>query len=75
MDWVEARLEAIRSREEEELEEDEENANKKDGQAGKLKTSTNIARANSAPVTSQQASREQVSPLSSCPHPQRFFVC
>ncbi|KAH9957282.1 hypothetical protein BGW80DRAFT_1383013 [Lactifluus volemus] len=61
MDWVEARLEAIRSREEEELEEDEENANKKDGQAGKLKTSTNIARANSAPVTSQQASREQAS--------------
>ena len=70
MDWVEARLEAVRAREEEELEEDEENANKKDGQTSKLKASSNLARANSAPAAQQQSTREQVSP--SGPLPARF---
>jgi hypothetical protein len=74
MDWVEARLEAVRAREEEELEEDEETANKKDGQAGKLKVNANLARANSAPATTQQPSREQVSPSSIWPHPRGFRV-
>ncbi|KAI9453280.1 hypothetical protein F5148DRAFT_985607 [Russula earlei] len=60
MDWVEARLEAIRAREEEEDEEDEENANKKDGQAGKLKANSLLPRANSAPAVPQQPTREQV---------------
>ena len=72
MDWVEARLEAIRAREEEEDEEDEESAaskkeKEKDGQTGpgRLKASSSLPRANSAPAVPQQSPREQVSPLSS----------
>jgi hypothetical protein len=67
MDWVEARLEAVRAREEEEEEEDEESANKKDGQVGKLKagSTSNLPRANSAPAVPQQPPREQVSSPSS----------
>lgn len=66
MDWVEARLEAIRAREEEEDEEDEESAaskKEKDGQTGpgRLKTSSSLPRANSAPAVPQQTHREQVS--------------
>jgi len=68
MDWVEARLEAIRAREEEEDEEDEESAaskKEKDGQTGpgRLKASSSTPRANSAPAVPQQP-REQVSALS-----------
>ncbi|KAH9169168.1 hypothetical protein EDB89DRAFT_1986934 [Lactarius sanguifluus] len=64
MDWVEARLEAVRAREEEELEEDEENSSKKEGQASKLKASSTLARASSAPaVPQQQSPREQPGPL------------
>jgi hypothetical protein len=66
MDWVEARLEAVRSREEEEDEEDEENAAKKDaatsaaGQVGKLRpASSALPRPSSAPAVPQQAPREQ----------------
>ena len=60
MDWVEARLEAVRAREEEELEEDEESSSKKEGQASKLKASSSLARANSAPAVPQhQSPREQ----------------
>ena len=60
MDWVEARLEAVRAREEEELEEDEETSSKKEGQASKLKASSSLARANSAPAVPQhQSPREQ----------------
>ena len=71
MDWVEARLEAVRAREEEEDEEDEENASKKDGgQATKLRASSTLPRPNSAPAVSQQTPREQVRSgfhyLSSC---------
>lgn len=66
MDWVEARLEAIRAREEEEDEEDEESAaskKEKDGQTGpgRLKASSSLPRANSAPAVPQQSHREQVS--------------
>jgi hypothetical protein len=66
MDWVEARLEAIRAREEEEDEEDEESAaskKEKDGQTGpgRLKASSSLPRANSAPAVPQQTHREQVS--------------
>jgi hypothetical protein len=66
MDWVEARLEAIRAREEEEDEEDEESAaskKEKDGQTGpgRLKASSSLPRANSAPAVPQQTQREQVS--------------
>jgi len=61
MDWVEARLEAIRAREEEEDEEDEENAGKKDGgQTTKLRASSTLPRPNSAPAVPQQTTREQV---------------
>ena len=60
MDWVEARLEAVRAREEEELEEDEESSSKKEGQASKLKASSCLARASSAPAVPQhQSPREQ----------------
>jgi hypothetical protein len=61
MDWVEARLEAVRAREEEELEEDEETSSKKEGQASKLKASSSLARASSAPAVPQQhqSPREQ----------------
>ncbi|KAF8466778.1 hypothetical protein DFH94DRAFT_780087 [Russula ochroleuca] len=64
MDWVEARLEAIRAREEEEDEEDEESAASKkekegQGQTGRLKASSSLPRANSAPAVPQQATREQ----------------
>ncbi|KAI9457469.1 hypothetical protein BJY52DRAFT_1272668 [Lactarius psammicola] len=63
MDWVEARLEAVRAREEEELEEDEDNSSKKEGQASKLKANS-LARASSAPaVPQQQSPREQPGPL------------
>jgi hypothetical protein len=81
MDWVEARLEAIRAREEEEDEEDEEGAasrREKEGQSqshqaqagqtGRLKASAALPRANSAPAVPQQAPREQVS-LSPFPLP------
>ena len=66
MDWVEARLEAIRAREEEEDEEDEESAASKkeregQGQTGRLKASSSLPRANSAPAVPQQSPREQVS--------------
>ena len=70
MDWVEARLEAVRAREEEELEEDEETSSKKEGQASKLKASSSLARASSAPAVPQQhqSPREQpVGFLSSSP--------
>jgi hypothetical protein len=72
MDWVEARLEAIRAREEEEEEEDEESAaskKEKDAQTGpgRLKASSSLPRANSAPAVPQQAPREQVSSLSLFP--------
>ena len=70
MDWVEARLEAVRAREEEELEEDEETSSKKEGQASKLKASNSLARASSAPAVPQQhqSPREQpVGFLSSSP--------
>ena len=65
MDWVEARLEAIRAREEEEDEEDEESAaskKEKDSQTGpgRLKASSSLPRANSAPAVPQQSPREQV---------------
>ena len=61
MDWVEARLEAVRAREEEEDEEDEENAGKKDGgQATKLRANSTLPRPNSAPAVPQQTPREQV---------------
>ena len=68
MDWVEARLDAIRAREEEEDEEDEETAaskKEKEGQTGpgRLKASSSLPRANSAPAVPQQAPREQVSSL------------
>lgn len=65
MDWVEARLEAVRAREEEELEEDEETSSKKEGQASKLKASSSLARASSAPAVPQQhqSPREQPGPL------------
>jgi len=60
MNWVEARLEAVRAREEEELEEDEENSSKQ-GQASKLKAKVSLARASSAPAVPQQPSpREQL---------------
>jgi hypothetical protein len=73
MDWVEARLEAIRAREEEEEEEDEESAaskkEKEGGQTGtttgRLKASSSLPRANSAPAVPQQS--QQVS--SPSPHP------
>ena len=75
MDWVEARLEAVRAREEEEDEEDEENASKKDGgQATKLRASSTLPRPNSAPAVPQQTPREQVRSgflHPSCPPP--FF--
>jgi hypothetical protein len=64
MDWVEARLEAIRAREEEEEEEDEESAasrKEKEGGTGRLKASSSLPRANSAPAVPQQPPREQVS--------------
>lgn len=70
MDWVEARLEAVRAREEEELEEDEETSSKKEGQASKLKANSSLARASSAPAVPQQhaSPREQpVGFLSSSP--------
>ena len=78
MDWVEARLEAVRAREEEEDEEDEENASKKDGgQATKLRASSTLPRPNSAPAVPQQTPREQVRSgflhLPSCPPPFFFF--
>jgi hypothetical protein len=78
MDWVEARLEAIRAREEEEEEEDEESAaskKEKDGQTGpgRLKASSSLPRANSAPAVPQQTPREQVSSLFSLPSPSLFF--
>jgi hypothetical protein len=65
MDWVEARLEAIRAREEEEDEEDEDSAaskKEKDSQTGpgRLKASSSLPRANSAPAVPQQSPREQV---------------
>lgn len=75
MDWVEARLEAIRAREEEEDEEDEESAaskKDKDGQTGpgRLKaSSSSMPRANSAPAVPQQSPREQVSSLFLFPNP------
>ena len=85
MDWVEARLEAIRAREEEEDEEDEEGAasrREKEGQSqshqaqagqtGRLKASAALPRANSAPAVPQQAPREQVS-LSPFPLPRPFL--
>ena len=56
MNWVEARLEAVRAREEEELEEDEESSSKKEGQASKLKANVSLARASSAPAVPQQPS-------------------
>jgi hypothetical protein len=85
MDWVEARLEAIRAREEEEDEEDEEGAASRRekeggqsqshqaqaGQTGRLKASAALPRANSAPAVPQQAPREQVS-LSPFPLPPPF---
>jgi hypothetical protein len=67
LDWVEARLEAVRAREEEEDEEDEEGAASRrekegqQGQTGRLKASAALPRANSAPAVPQQAPREQVS--------------
>ena len=64
MDWVEARLEAVRAREEEELEEDEENSSKKDGQASKLKASSSLARASSAPAVPQQQQSPREQPVS-----------
>lgn len=80
MDWVEARLEAIRAREEEEDEEDEESAaskKEKDGQTGpgRLKASSSLPRANSAPAVPQHSPREQVSSLFPIPHslPQSLF--
>ena len=79
MDWVEARLEAIRAREEEEDEEDEDSAaskKDKDGQTGpgRLKASSSLSRANSAPAVPQQSPREQVSSLSPLsPTPRSFF--
>ena len=78
MDWVEARLEAVRAREEEEDEEDEENASKKDGgQATKLRASSTLPRPSSAPAVPQQTPREQVRSgslhLPSCPLPPFFF--
>jgi hypothetical protein len=68
MDWVEARLEAIRAREEEEDEEDEESAaskKEKEGQTGpgRLKPSSGLPRPNSAPAVPQPSPREQVSSL------------
>lgn len=79
MDWVEARLEAIRAREEEEDEEDEESAaskKEKEGQshAGRLKASSSLPRANSAPAVPQQSPREQVSSPSPSPHPPGFIA-
>ena len=73
MDWVEARLEAIRAREEEEDEEDEESAaskKEKEGQTGpgRLKPSSGLPRPNSAPAVPQQSPREQVSSLSPFPN-------
>jgi hypothetical protein len=78
MDWVEARLEAIRAREEEEDEEDEESAaskKEKDGQTGpgRLKASSSLPRANSAPAVPQHSPREQVSSLFPIPSPSFFF--
>ncbi len=63
MDWVEARLEAVRAREEEELEEDEENSSKKEGQASKLKANS-LARASSAPAVPQQQQSPREQPVS-----------
>ena len=78
MDWVEARLEAVRAREEEEDEEDEENASKKDGgQATKLRASSTLPRPNSAPAVPQQTPREQVRSgflHPSCPPPFFFLL-
>ena len=81
MDWVEARLEAIRAREEEEDEEDEDSAaskKEKDGQTGpgRLKATSSLPRANSAPAVPQQSPREQVSSLSLPPSllPVVFFL-
>jgi hypothetical protein len=79
MDWVEARLEAIRAREEEEDEEDEESAaskKEKDGQTGpgRLKASSSLPRANSAPAVPQQAHREQVSSLFPLHSPSHSFL-
>ncbi|KAI0295150.1 hypothetical protein B0F90DRAFT_1752289 [Multifurca ochricompacta] len=53
MDWVEARLEAVRAREEEELEEDEENASKKDSERRQP------PRASSAPAVPPQPPKDQ----------------
>lgn len=79
MDWVEARLEAIRAREEEEDEEDEESAASKkekegQGQTGRLKASSSLPRANSAPAVPQQSPREQVSSPFPFPHPLVSFI-
>ena len=80
MDWVEARLEAIRAREEEEDEEDEESAaskKEKEGQSqsGRLKASSSLPRANGAPAVPQQSPREQVSlPSPSSPSPGFPFI-
>lgn len=81
MDWVEARLEAIRAREEEEDEEDEESSaskKEKDSQTGpgRLKANASLPRANSAPAVPQHSPREQVSslPIFLVPSPSLSFV-
>jgi len=67
MDWVEARLEAVRAGEEDEEDEDEDSAGKKDAgnsqsQTAKLRAGASSAppRPNSAPAVPQQTPREQV---------------
>jgi hypothetical protein len=68
MDWVEARLEAVRAGEEDEEDEDEDSAGKKDtgsnsqSQTAKLRAGASPAlpRPNSAPAVPQQTPREQV---------------
>jgi hypothetical protein len=81
MDWVEARLEAVRAREEEEDEEDEEREGKKptsSNQTAKLRANASPAlpRPNSAPAAPQQTPREQVSSgfLSRPPPPSHPFA-
>jgi hypothetical protein len=67
MDWVEARLEAVRAGEEDEEDEDEDSAGKKDAansqsQTAKLRAGASSAppRPSSAPAVPQQTPREQV---------------
>lgn len=82
MDWVEARLEAVRAGEEDEEDEDEDSAGKKDAgnqsQTAKLRAGASSAppRPNSAPAVPQQHTpREQVRTGPSSPPLSLRFVC